>query len=160
MSVTKLQVQEMFTATVKDAIAKGYENISQEGWALTFNKRKRALGICNYSNKEIQISLLFMKTLDYEEVLNTVRHEVSHALAGHAAGHGPRWRSIQRDLGGDTSRCTYLTDEQRPQHSWELVNTLDSSVVAKYHRKPRRNPATLQLRGAPETLGKLIVRRV
>lgn len=159
MRVTRQTVSRIYNETIAKSVELGFANIKDLGWNLTFNNRKRALGICSYTKKEVQISLQFMTTCDEDRIRNTVAHEIAHALVGHKAGHNRVWRSTHRALGGDGQRCTDVGEENRPKHSWELVNTLNNEVVATYHRKPSRNPATLQLRGQPETFGKLKLQR-
>lgn len=156
---TQAEVKKMFRETCNKAEELGHPQILFTGWILTFNNRKAALGLCSYTKKEVQISRHFLKLRSYEEILNTVSHEVAHALVGSKEGHGPRWVRLHKQLGGNGERCANLAPEQRPAHSWELVNTLTDVVVAKYHRKPRRNPKGLMLKNQPETLGKLILRR-
>lgn len=37
--------------------------------------------------------------------MGTVMHEIAHALAGSAAGHGPVWKRQMRALGQSPERC-------------------------------------------------------
>lgn len=38
-------------------------------------------------------------------VRDTILHEIAHALAGHAAGHGPVWKGVCRRIGARPVRC-------------------------------------------------------
>lgn len=71
----------------------------ERGWTFAFNRRKQALGLCNYTDKRIELSSLFVVRNGEEEVIDTVRHEIAHALAGRKAGHGPTWISICHRIG-------------------------------------------------------------
>lgn len=43
---------------------------------------------------------------DRVAVDNTTRHELAHAVAGHAAGHGPQWQAWAVRFGIKPDRCT------------------------------------------------------
>jgi hypothetical protein len=60
-----------------------------------------------------------------EKAIDTLRHEVAHAIAGHAAGHGPAWRAACRMVGANPERTYTATDQQREQRDrgakWSLT---------------------------------------
>ena len=63
------------------------------GWTLKFNNRlTRALGRCLFSKNTIELQTRFVKENPEVVVLDTIRHEIAHALAGHKAGHGYEWK--------------------------------------------------------------------
>lgn len=107
------------------------------GWRLVFDSRpKRRLGQCRYGPKEIAISSFHVDgTSPLESVLNTLRHEVAHILAGSKAKHGPIWRSWARKVGADPSRCGSIDAEHMPAKKWELVCRNCNKVLAKRHRR-------------------------
>jgi len=74
------------------------------GWSFVFNRRKRALGICNYTAKRIELSAAFVAGNDEAAVRDTILHEIAHALAGREAGHGPPWVTICCRLGAKPTR--------------------------------------------------------
>ena len=62
-------------------------------WKVRLNNRlTRALGRCVYSRNEIELQRRYVQENSVEIVLDTIRHEIAHALAGHNAGHGPEWK--------------------------------------------------------------------
>lgn len=62
-------------------------------WTLKFNNRlTRALGRCLFSKNTIELQTRFVKENTEAMVLDTIRHEIAHALAGHKAGHGYEWK--------------------------------------------------------------------
>ena len=40
-----------------------------------------------------------------EEFLNTILHEIAHAIAGFEAGHGLQWASVAASIGCNARRC-------------------------------------------------------
>ena len=92
------------------------------GWVFAFNNRKRALGVCKYRSRTIELSKFFIVNSPEDEVLQTILHEIAHAIAGHAAGHGWKWRQVARQIGvKDPSRCA-SANEQHLQALQQTAN--------------------------------------
>jgi hypothetical protein len=49
----------------------------------------RRFGTCRYSRKLITLSRQLIELNDQARVLDTILHEIAHALAGPKTGHGP-----------------------------------------------------------------------
>lgn len=75
-----------------------------KGWTFAFNRRKRSLGICNYTAKRIELSCYFVAQNDEAAVRDTILHEIAHALAGQEAGHGPAWVAVCQSIGATPQR--------------------------------------------------------
>jgi len=73
-------------------------------WTFRFNRRKRALGTCHYGPRRIELSTHFVVANDADEVRDTVLHEIAHALAGPATGHGPAWKAACVRIGARPER--------------------------------------------------------
>ena len=73
-------------------------------WSFAFNHRKRALGLCRYSKKQIELSLHYIQRNDQAAIRDTILHEIAHAIAGPAAGHGPKWVSACIKIGAKPER--------------------------------------------------------
>lgn len=72
-------------------------------WKISFNKRKSSFGLCNYTDKEIQLSSVLIPTMTDKAIFETIVHELAHALTkGH--GHDSIWRRKCIELGGDGQR--------------------------------------------------------
>jgi SprT protein len=85
------------------------EEITEE-WSFQFDHSKTRAGCCYYTRNLITLSRILCEVMDENQIRNTLLHEIAHALAGHSAGHGPRWKSIARSLGCTAERChTYDT---------------------------------------------------
>src|SRR6266581_1717657 len=73
-----------------------------ESWhiRLTTDVTKPFLGLCSYKDKTIILNAFHIDTHGDDEVINTIRHEVAHALhPGH--GHDSVWRDRAISLGCD-----------------------------------------------------------
>jgi hypothetical protein len=139
-----------------------------EGWHFMWNKRKRSYGLCRYGQKSIELSspLTAIET-DESAVLNTIRHEIAHALAGPKARHGPIWRQWARVL-GCKPRATRIKTPGTPDlpGQYVLVTIVNGQekVVRTYHRRPSakyiESLPGRHLRGHPETKGTLKLKRI
>lgn len=68
-------------------------------WSFDFDHAKKRAGLCNYTERRITVSRYLAQRHSDHEVHQTLLHEVAHAMAGHAEGHGPEWRRIAREIG-------------------------------------------------------------
>jgi len=74
-------------------------------WHFGWNRRKRALGLCRYREKRIELSHHFVTHNDEPQIRETLLHEIAHALAGQKAGHGPIWKATCRRIGCQPVAC-------------------------------------------------------
>jgi len=89
-------------------------NLIAEGWNFAYHNKKRSLGTCNYRKRTIYFSNYWVK-LGKDKILDTIRHEIAHALAGWSNGHNHVWRRYCIMVGANPSRCAseeILKDEQ------------------------------------------------
>lgn len=75
------------------------------GWSFAFGESKRRLGVCKYLVKRIEIARYYATHSAEDHVLDTLFHEIAHALAGPKAGHGPVWQAIAIRLGAKPQAC-------------------------------------------------------
>ena len=119
-----------------------FELLAEHGlaveWAVGLNDSRSNSGTCNYTRRTIYLSRFFIDIESDESTLNTIRHEVAHALAGPRAGHGPRWRAIFLELGGDGQTVNYLSDEAKAEFDarakWRGVCPVNSEHVVYRNR--------------------------
>jgi len=139
-----------------------------QGWRFAWNKRKTSFGLCRFKTSTVELSL-FLTSLenDEAEVIDTVRHEIAHALAGAKAGHGSEWQRWAKRLGARPRARRPLEGGQvQPRPRYVLVAHIDGEeqvVKRYYHRPPTRFIETLPTRwvaGRPETKGTLRLREV
>lgn len=89
------------------------------GCSFKINGRfKRRLGVCRTRRSDgmpvsVEIAASLMAPGLEQQAMDTLYHEVAHALAGHAAGHGPAWKAWCRRLGAKPERLANLTSDER-----------------------------------------------
>lgn len=77
----------------------GYHN-----WGVTVTARKRSVAACNYRDKQVELSSEWFPQMTDAEIVDTVLHEVAHALAGpNVQAHGREWKRVARAIGCDAS---------------------------------------------------------
>lgn len=122
--------------------AHGVGNI-QFGWG----RGKRLMGICKFRSAHtprgvvkvpyrIELSKHYAELNSDKVVREVMLHEIAHAKAGHAAGHGPQWQAMARELGIEPNRCGVA--EVRPEASVKAWCTDCNGVVFNGHRLPLR----------------------
>ena len=68
-------------------------------WSFGFDSAKTRAGLCDYRAKRITVSRYLAARFDDDEIHQVLLHEVAHALAGPRSGHGPKWKSVAREIG-------------------------------------------------------------
>ncbi|AEJ92356.1 SprT [Mycobacterium phage Timshel] len=101
-------------------------------WRFKFTNAKRTAGICSYRDKTIGLSRYLLARRPYEESLNTITHEIAHALVGGMHGHDAAWQRKHRELGGDGKRCFEHTDLDAP---W--IGTCGHGKQFARYRRPK-----------------------
>lgn len=137
-----------------------------KGWEFGFNNRKRALGLTRYKRvngvltlRRIELSVYFLPRVSDAETVDTIKHEIAHALCVEEhglddEGHGPKWRAMARRVGAKDQRVF----DGEVKHRYNYVLKYGDEVVAGYFKLPKKlteRLPRLSLRGRPETKGKL-----
>lgn len=123
-----------------------------------FNGRKLMLGLCDSHNGKPRIRLSkYIVRLAPEDIIDTIRHELAHVVAGIEAGHGSAWRAAAVGVGALPERCSrndMMTDEDA---TWFLVVRGTREVVWRYVGTPRlkSQERTFVTGRKAETLGRL-----
>jgi hypothetical protein len=154
------------------------------GWTFKVDKAKSRHGLCSYKNKRLSITQERIKYDSKEDVVNTIRHEIAHALhyeqyvdegrkedffARRFTGrkwvrkvrpHGVEWKRIASKVGvknpGSRSKGNAQKMEIQP---WRLVFVNNGEVEdleTGFHRFPK-NLSKRYMRGRMECLGKLFL---
>jgi len=79
-----------------------------DGWKFEYARFKRTLGRCYMIRKLIQISRWHAENDKIEQVWETIRHEIAHAIVPAVSGHGPEWQEAARKTGCKdiSGKCT------------------------------------------------------
>jgi len=76
-----------------------------QGWRLEFRNYGQRFGWCCSRRLVIALDTFYAKNNDEKLVLDTLTHEVAHALVGPIHGHGPIWKAMAMRLGCIPSAC-------------------------------------------------------
>jgi len=104
------------------------------GWSFGLTAAKRRLGVCKYRRKRIEISEYYARHNPDEAVLDTLLHEIAHALAGHEAGHGPVWKAIAIRIGATPRACDDSPDTVVEPGDWRATCAGCKRTLHKYKR--------------------------
>ena len=134
--------------------------LTARGWTGALDNAERRFGICRPAKKEISISRTLAALNPEEEVLDTILHEIAHALAaietGENCGHDERWKAICRRIGARPERCYDGDEVNAPDALWVLAHCETGEIFSHHHRKPNKDLTQTFIRGRKkETLGKL-----
>lgn len=75
------------------------------GWKFSFDLAPTRAGICRYDEKQITLSVTYCQKATKEEIVNTILHEIAHAIVGPKHGHDAVWKAAARDIGCTAERC-------------------------------------------------------
>lgn len=79
----------------------------KKGWHFGLDRAKTRCGVCDYGAKVISLSRLYVQepSVSFEDIENTILHEIAHALAGYEAAHGPLWKQMAKSIGCNGNTC-------------------------------------------------------
>lgn len=103
-------------------------------WTFAFNRRKRALGLCKFGARIIELSIYLVDRNEQEEVRETILHEIAHALVGPEHGHDAVWQAKAIEIGAKPQRCGQA---DMPEGQWR-ADCKGCGKVYSRHRRPKR----------------------
>lgn len=107
-----------------------------KGWIFKFDSAKRRFGQCNYGRKIISMSRHLTELNDEKQVVDTLLHEIAHALAGIGTYHGPAWKRVAKEIGCNAERCYDSQTVIKPPAPW--IGTCPAGHEFSKHRQPTR----------------------
>jgi predicted SprT family Zn-dependent metalloprotease len=78
--------------------------LTRQGWVFQWDGAKRRYGQCSYSTKVLSFSKFLTEHSEEQDFMDTVMHEIAHALVGPGFGHGVVWRRKMIELGQKPDR--------------------------------------------------------
>lgn len=93
------------------------------GWRFKWSQaRCRWAGYTRYSTKVISVSRPLAALRDPNDVMNTLRHEIGHAMLHLGAGHGPEWMALASTVGYRPEACARDIDQETIQQAkpWRI----------------------------------------
>ncbi len=77
----------------------------EAGWRLAFDLAPARGGICRYKEKLITLSVSYCLKASKGNIVNTILHEIAHAIVGPGHGHDAIWKATARRIGCTAERC-------------------------------------------------------
>eukprot|EP00930_Biecheleria_cincta_P044677 TRINITY_DN30757_c0_g1_i1.p1 TRINITY_DN30757_c0_g1~~TRINITY_DN30757_c0_g1_i1.p1 ORF type:complete len:382 (+),score=65.86 TRINITY_DN30757_c0_g1_i1:149-1294(+) len=107
-----------------------------DSWQLGFDKCKRSFGKCSHKKQVVSLSDHFLteQTTTKKMVLNTLLHEIAHALVGKTHGHDSVWRAKAISIGCDGRRCHSHAIVSSVEKPFELRCKKGCWSVGRYHQ--------------------------
>jgi hypothetical protein len=107
------------------------------------------LGLCVYKDKSIILNAHHIDIHPRAEIINTIRHEVAHAIVGPGHSHNSTWEEKAREIGCDnTFPCSHLN---LPEHIIDAIRsgatvemTVEEKVITNVIRTPKFQVTRLQ----------------
>jgi len=79
-------------------------------WNFRFDRAKKRLGMCSHGRQTISLSAPLILLNDESTVLDTILHEIAHALVGPGHKHNHVWRAKARAIGCNPKACVSSAD--------------------------------------------------
>ena len=77
----------------------------EAGWQFAFDLAPERAGSCRYGKKQITLSVTYCLKASKEEIVDTVLHEIAHAIVGRTHGHDATWKAAAQRIGCTAERC-------------------------------------------------------
>lgn len=149
-----MDLKELETLALRELKRNGLHD-----WTFGLARTRRRLGVCKYREKRIEIAAYYATHSPEESVIDTLLHEIAHAIAGPAAGHGPRWKAVAVRLGATPRSCETSGLAVVMPGDWQ-ASCPACKRVAHLYRRPRsltgyrcrceaRSPLTFEYTGDP-----------
>ena len=105
-------------------------------WDVMFDGAKSRFGCCWHSKQLITMSMPLIALNDEAEVLDTILHEIAHALVEGRHGHDKVWKQKAREIGCNGNRC-YGHGVVQPTAKYSAVCP-NCAMVYQRHRRVGR----------------------
>jgi predicted SprT family Zn-dependent metalloprotease len=101
-----------------------------QGWKFTYDRAVRRFGLCSYKEKTISLSKHLVELNDEKQMIDTMLHEIAHALVGKGHGHNRTWQRQAVSIGCSGTRC-YGREVVRPKAKYSLTCPNCSRVTTR-----------------------------
>ncbi|MFA6458516.1 MAG: SprT-like domain-containing protein [Patescibacteria group bacterium] len=90
-------------------------------WSFRFDRARRRFGCCNFTNRTISLSRILTELNPPQKILDTLLHEIAHALVGPRHAHDAFWRAKVSELGGTPTARFRESEVALPQSRFRAV---------------------------------------
>lgn len=130
---------ELVKAQAKALVLMNLHGLSD--WTFQWDRRKKGFGFCRPSTKTISLSANLVSLNEEKEVVDTILHEIAHALdwvRNRKMGHDWSWKKICIEIGAKPEQ--YFTEKTVTMDKplYVLKNAITGTQVGKYYRLPTK----------------------
>lgn len=108
-------------------------DLLSKDWKFSFDNGRRRLGFCNHTKKTISLSKNYIPLLDDEEIIDTLLHEIAHALTGKVHGHDKVWKQKAIEIGCNGERLYHGTAHVKAKYKGMCPKC--GRVIYRYMRR-------------------------
>ena len=109
--------------------------LTSRGWRLEFRNYADRLGCCCSKHSTIALNAYYVEHNEEAMVIDTLLHEIAHALVGSCLAHGPEWKAMAMRLGCFPRACSQTDVVMRPG-KWQASCPTCARLFHK-HRRPK-----------------------
>ena len=123
---------------VTRALSVGRRLLREHGlddWTIVADRAKTRAGVCRFARRQIGISAPITVLHDESEVVDTILHEIAHALVGPQHGHDSVWRAKALEIGCTGDRCV---SSEAPRVPGDWIGRCPAGHEKTRHRAPTR----------------------
>jgi predicted SprT family Zn-dependent metalloprotease len=110
-------------------------NLNWPAWGFRMTRHKLLLGRCvhnRFNGGTIELSKNYLH-LTYEEIRDTILHEIAHALCGPRVGHSAEWKRMCIKIGATPNATADLREGTTPEFKWTGVCPNNFEHTVKRH---------------------------
>jgi predicted SprT family Zn-dependent metalloprotease len=111
----------------------------RDGWKFKFNRARLSFGVCSYRTRTIKLSAPLTELNQDDQVLNTIRHEIAHALTP-GDHHGPAWKQKAIELGCNGERVIQQFEIKLPPTKYSVRCPVCGAIYGRSRRPPDNRP--------------------
>ena len=106
-------------------------------WDFKWSNAKTIYGQCDYTKRTIILSKILTSIVSEAHVLDTILHEIAHALVGPGNNHNHIWKAKAKELGctPNTGSDTVIPDAKLPP-KWVML--FEGEIVHRWMRKKNK----------------------
>jgi len=108
-------------------------NLLIKGWKFVFDNAKTRLGNCSHTKKIISLSKNYLPLVDEKEVIDTILHEIAHALVGRKQGHNHIWKQQAIEIGCNGQRL--YRGEANIKAKYKGTCPICGKIIKRHRRK-------------------------
>ena len=115
------------------------EKLTEHGlhdWNVMYDDARSRFGCCMYHKRLVTLSRALVEINDEGQVMDTILHEIAHALVGPGHGHDRVWKDKAIEIGCNGKRC-YSFDVTLPAGGYHATCRRCNTHYARQRRVSR-----------------------